>query len=252
MDMLGVHFDDEAGEPRAISHRDWLEKLCESKPAFYLGNEKCGKSALQHAVGREMCRRSYDVEAESMDTAVAKPVYYYSSEHDPLGVLSMDGTTDTCSSFQFKDSSFTTLMNSTLSEEERKNLMNVEEDASHRARYHPAKMPSSAPRTFSFNTGRTESGGIDWSASLRAIGLPMLEVLASIDPSKRGDFSRAGRQIQKMSSNDRAVVAKCCIFRVAEPLYCQEARVQKAAAVKQSIADKRRASAACLQQMNKM
>ena len=141
MDMLGVHFDDEAGEPRAISHRDWLEKLCESKPAFYLGNEKCGKSALQHAVGREMCRRSYDVEAESMDTAIAKPVYYYSSEHDPLGVLSMDGTTDCFSGFHFKDSSFTTLMNSTLSEEERKNLMNVEQDASHRARYHPSKLP---------------------------------------------------------------------------------------------------------------
>ena len=61
----------------------------------------------------------------------------------------------------------------------------------------------------------------------------------------------AGREIQKMSSNDRAVVAKVCIFRVAEPLYHQEARVQKAAAVKQSIAEKMRAARVCMSHLSK-
>ena len=161
----------------------------------------------------------------------------------------MDGTTDVCSSFHYKDSSFTTLMNSRLSEEECKNMMNVQEDASYRARYHPAKLPAAAPRTFSFNTGKRSDGTVDWGYNLRLCGLDAMEVLALADPTAPQSLRLATREICNMSSNSRALVTKTCIFRVIDKLYYEEQRIQQTKATGQSIAEKMKASQACLTQM---
>ena len=158
----------------------------------------------------------------------------------------MDGATDSCSSFHFKDSSFVTLMNSRLSDEECKNMMHVQEDASYRARYHPAKLSADALRTFSFNTGKREDVGVDWDHNLRLCGLDALDVLALVDPTAPQSLRMAPREIRNMSSNDRAMVTKTCIFRVTDKLYHDAQRLQMTKAAGRSIAEKMRAARACM------
>ena len=127
--------------------------------------------------------------------------------------------------------------------------MNVQEDASYRARYHPAKMPAEAPRTFSFNTGRCSDGRVDWGHNLRLCGLEAMEVIALADPTNPQSMGQATQQIRTMSANARALITRTCVFRVSHKLYHESSRLQKSKANKQSIAEKMKASQSCLLHM---
>jgi hypothetical protein len=158
-----------------------------------------------------MCRRSF------ANGAVQKPVYYYSSALDPLGVLSRDGALTNCSSVHVKDSDLTVLMNSKLSKEEAKDVVYTKEAASHRARYHPAVWPARAPRTMSWNSGKTEDGVVDWGYNLRKVGLSALDVLTQVNTP--ADAQTASVTIERECADDKATIARVVLFRVSTKLY---------------------------------
>ena len=212
LDLQGVHYNDATGKVELVTLKTWLEsKLCREKTCILIGTERTGKSEVQHAIARHMCRRSF------ANGAVQKPVYYYSSALDPLGVLSREGALATCSAICVKDSDLCVLMNSKLSREELKDVVYSKEAASHRARYHPAIWPSRTPRTMSWNCGKGPDGSVDWGYNLRKVGLDALDVLTQVDTV--ADAAIAEGLIGAQSSDERAIVSRVVLFKVSTKLY---------------------------------
>jgi hypothetical protein len=219
MNLAGVHFNHVTQRLESVTLKSWLQSsLCREKMAIFLGTERTGKSELQHAIGRHMCRRSFS------NGIVEKSTYYYSSALDPLGVLSREGALDTCSSIHLKDSDLVVLMNSTLTKEELKDVVCTKEAASHRARYFPAVWPARAVRTASWNTGKTFEGEVDWGYCLRSVGLSMLQ------PMLDDAVEECTSKILQRSSDDKAIISRVVIFKVTEKLYVPKVSEQSQAA----------------------
>ena len=163
LELQGVHCNDATGKVELLTLKGWLNtSLCREKMAIFIGVERAGKSELQHAIARQICKRSF-----SKSNGIAqKPTYYYSSALDPLGVLTKEGSMATCSSIHIKDSDLSVLQNFKLTREELKDVTYTKEAATHRARYHSAVWPAGAVRTASWNTGRNPDGAVDWNFNL--------------------------------------------------------------------------------------
>ena len=108
----------------------------------------------------------------------------------------------------FSDISPTTFMDTPLNREELKQIFNLEETFSCRARYHTVIIPAHRPRIFSWNVLKHFDGTINWGGVLMRMGMFGAACLADGDQSA----------LDLLDEDAYAQAARMCILRVEDTL----------------------------------
>ena len=178
-----------------------LEQYMQSTPylrkfAWFVGRAGSGKSSLQRALSREFSARR------------KKTVYYEAKAVDPMGILTKEGKMDEFGAIMISDYAMTSLMNTSLDEEDKKSLFQPEERGSVKARYHTAVIPLHMPRTFSCNANNDAQGNANPGGYFDFNDMPGLAAVA------RGDINA----VRASGDAEIAIARRCIVFVIPERL----------------------------------
>jgi hypothetical protein len=162
------------------------------RAAFLVGESEIGKSALQGALGKLFCIRT------------GSSFYILSKGLDALGLATRSGELARAGAICLHDFELHSDREIPLSGEEVKGLGSVYEQATFRARYHPAILPKYVPRLMSVNAGLHADGSVDWGMWFTHNNARALGHLAREDV---GSLSR-------MDDNMQAIARRPVIFKI--------------------------------------
>jgi hypothetical protein len=167
-------------------------RLHKLRAAFFVGESEIGKSALQGALGKLFCIRT------------GSSFYILSKGLDALGLATRSGELVRAGAICLHDFELHSDREVALSIEEVKGLGSVYEQATFRARYHPAILPKYVPRLMSVNAGMHADGTVDWGSWFSRNNIRALAYLAREDV---GGLSRLDDDMQ-------AIVRRPVIFKI--------------------------------------
>jgi hypothetical protein len=162
------------------------------RAAYFIGESEIGKSALQGALGKLFCIRT------------GSPFYILSKGLDALGLATRSGELARAGAICLHDFELHSDREVTLSSEEVKGIGSVYEQATFRARYHPAILPKYVPRLMSVNAGVHADGSIDWGAWFTRNNARALGDLAREDTDS----------LSRLDDDMQAIVRRPVIFKI--------------------------------------
>lgn len=136
---------------------------------FFVGVAEAGKSLVLHALGRMFARR------------YRKSSYVFGKSIDPMGQLTRSGQMAGQAAICLTDLDLVSLMNSRLTVEHVKGLLQVYEPTHCPGRYHQIIITAYTPKCFAVNCDRLDDGTLDLGSWFRRQGLVGLVALAQQD-----------------------------------------------------------------------
>ena len=190
-DLMGYQILPGSKQPVQISLKEFMyTSSCTQKSAFFVGKQGGGKSSIAMSLARLSAVRRH------------REKIFFSKNFDPVGELTRSGMIKQIGGFVFSDFCWVSLMNTRLMDEDIMAILDVQEPASFKCRYHVGIMEKGIPRFFCVNAGKDRSGSMDHGAWFDEADVSVLGALAR------------GKDLSSFTDKEQAMARRTVIFPI--------------------------------------